>query len=320
MYHLTQLCKLPFYTKMGVDENFKLVFKKIEAAQKFCKKEEDKGTTVVITGAEVWNKAYKKRNDIDVAYEGLYTALIRAFETMNSLSTEIEDLKTKLKEQEEAPITLPKENIKEIVEDCLPGIIKDAVTIALGHQSVTKTYANALKKAVQETHEKVTEKATRTLDTSIEAALVKNQQEIIESTKSKTDAENYEKMRKSRNIVIRGIDESRSDDTLERIEHDTKTVEDLCGINRNDIIKIFRAGKIKQRENGDTDVRPRQRPIIVTMVTPEQAREIHKHGFGRKISESIWINQDLTSSERTAAWKARNARRSNVVKKQVYNK
>ena len=328
--HVLQLCTVHvlFYPKMSAklvpkmdqDEVFKLVVTTIQNSQKLCKTDVNKktGKTVVISGAEVWNKAYKNRPEMAAAYEGIYDALVRAYDLMNSLSSEIEELKAAETVSEEAVVGIQREEIQQAVRDCLPDIVKETVAIALADQKVTKTYSDALKKAVQETHAKITENASKTLDTTIESALVKNQQEIIESTKSKADAENYEKMRKSRNIVIRGISESTSDEAIERMEYDTRAVVDQCGLKRSDIVKIFRAGRLKPRssEAGETEVeadnRSAQRPIIVTMTTPELARETHKHGFGRKISESIWINPDLTRSERIAAWKARKAMRSRV--------
>ena len=198
----------------------------------------------------------------------------------------------------------PKEELQQTVKDCLPGIIKDAVKQALESRKLVSSYAEAVKKA----QEGVVEKAKSTFDTTLESALVRNQQKIIDSTKAKSDAEEYERKHRRRNIVITNIDESASTENQKRISDDIEALVNQCNIQRQDIVSCFRAGRPRVSEDDDSSRVPR--PIIATLITPELACDMHEYGMGRKVTDKIWINQDLTRSERVAAYNARNARRS----------
>lgn len=274
---------------MTIEKNFEIVVSRLTAIQKHCKVSEKNGKKVAHAGADVWNKAYAKRNDINIEYDKLYLALCAAHSAMTALSAEVKDLKAN-----STPSGL-KETIKE------------AMTEVLEPLNLKNTYADVIKKTVEATQDKIVEKTketlSQTLDLSIGKALQRNQQEIIEETKAKTDCDNYEKQRKVRNAVIKGVEESQDEDPEKRKMYDLNFVEQ-CGLNRDQIVRVFRAGR-KETRDGEVNTR---RPMIITFTKPEIAADAHNFGMGIKVRDNIWINPDLTAAERTAAYRARQAR------------
>ena len=242
----------------------------------------------------------------EFTYEA-YFGLRMAHGAMALLLQEVEHLKKELSESKRAneSVTVPKAEIENVIKEYLPTVLKDAVKMTLESPKFVKSYADVLKKA----QDGVVETAEKSLDKSIEKALTKNQQEIIESTKAKNDYEMYEKKNKARNIVIRTLPESDSQDPDTRIKHDMELVVSRCEINRKDIVKCYRIGKPKEDKTA--------RPLIVTMSSPDLAEREHRYGLGRKIEEGLWINEDLTTSERVAAWKARTERRARVSRREA---
>lgn len=272
----------------------------------------------ITTSPEAWNKIYKKRNDIDTAYESMYTLLVKGHRALTTVSDQVEtcyedidglkkqleskheeiDVLKKQLENKQVDQSITKADLKVTVKEYLPGVIRSTVEEVLKSKQIVNSYSDALKK----TQEDISKKANKAFDSTLESALVRNQQQIIDCTKAKNDAEDYERKQRSRNIVITGIDESESDNNRDRIKHDIQLITDTCQIEEQDISKCFRAGKLNPE-------RSRPRPLIVTLNTQDMAQKWHKYGFGRKITDQIWINQDLTRSERIAAFNARQARR-----------
>ena len=82
-----------------------------------------------------------------------------------------------------------------------------------------------------------------------------------------------------------------------------------CGLKRDQIVGVFRAGS-KKSSDGEVNT---MRPMIITFNKPEIAAEAHNFGMGRKVRDNIWINPDLTVAERTAAYRARLARKMKTV-------
>lgn len=308
------------HVKMPKNNDVEIAWKQIKHAldgiKPHLKPEEAKGT-----GAATWKRLYSKREKMEIAFDDLFKAVKAADVGMSVLSEEIADNQQLMSDQEEqikqlkhdleeakADETISKSDIKQTISDCLPAIIQDTVKETLKNKKIIATYANALKS----TQEEVVLKAKTTLDMTLEKALVKNQQVIIDSTKMKSDAEDYERRNRARNIVVSGVEESASDENQQRIKHDVDAVVNLCNIPKSQIVKCFRAGRRKQIEvdSDPDDTVSHPRPIIVTLTSPEEAQRYHKFGFGAKIQDGLWINKDQTRSERTAAFNARKARRN----------
>ena len=271
------------------------------------------------TSASTWKKLYSTRDKLEEGYDKLFKALKQAETALDVMSEEIvtykedkvnleegvNDLKLELANSVSDQV-VPKEKIRQSIEEYLPKIISDTVKETLANDKVVQSYAKALK----DTQKEVVSKAKSTLDNTLEEALVRNQQIIIDSTKRKRDAEEYERKNRARNVAITGLTELVSDNSKQRIEHDINLIANTCNIPKSQIVKCFRAGRIpeKQNENENANVRPR--PLIAILISPEEAQKHHKYGFGTKISNSIWINKDMTRSERQAAFNARQARRN----------
>ena len=216
------------------------------------------------------------------------------------------DLTQQIEESNGANITSA--DIKDAIKCILPEVVKETVTQALKEKSITKSYVDALKN----TQTAVVQKATESFDNTLEKALVRNQKEIIQSTTARADVEDYERRNRVRNIVITGIPESESNEPKERQSYDVEKIIALqfgdCELRKEDIEHCYRAGRKREPDSGTTD---RPRPLVVILKSPKIAQNLHKYGVGRKVDHGLWVNPDLTKSEREAAYKARQSRRNN---------
>lgn len=73
-----------------------------------------------------------------------------------------------------------------------------------------------------------------------------------------------------------------------------------------DIISVTRAGPPIGK--GVNKERKEPRPLIITVKTPELARQLHDYGSGLKIvadGKEYYVNQDLILADRIAGYKAR---------------
>ena len=189
----------------------------------------NKDGRMIDTNHDHWNKVIKLRKDMDKAYDELFRAANLGLHIVTQLSNKVETLQGKidvtneenrlLREKSEElegkldspnpQIVLPEDELKKAIKDCLHTIVKDAVKQALESRKLVSTYADAIKK----TQEGIINKAKDTLDTTLSTALKDNQKEIVESTKAKQDADHLERERRSRNIVISNVPESKSTET-----------------------------------------------------------------------------------------------------------
>ena len=193
--------------------------------------------------------------------------------------------------------------IKDTVKKSLPEIVKSTVKETTESSSLKRQWSDLFKTVKDD----VKTQAGQTFSTSLTNALKVNQREIIESTKAKQDEDQLERDRRSRNVVLSNVPECRSSDVNERIKDDTARAATLCGVELNQIIRCFRAGKT-------TSEVAKPRLLIIVLKTPELARELHNYGNGQKLDHdnNIWVNPDLIYSERQANFKARMTRRDKV--------
>ena len=131
-----------------------------------------------------------------------------------------------------------------------------------------------------------------------EAVLVTN---VINTSQQKIERDNIEREKRKRNVVIRELEESEgsSDD---RKESDKDAATQILSLQSSDVIQVWRAGPPKRNYN---------RPLIVTVSTPELAQKLHNYGRGRRVEnlsddrEFYWCNPDLIETDRKANYKAR---------------
>ena len=105
--------------------------------------------------------------------------------------------------------------------------------------------------------------------------------------------------------MVKNMRESTLTTPKGRYDSDVNKLEEVLDVNKADIVTCYRAGA--KRENGVP------RLLIVTLSTPSLAEELHNYGSGHRVETSggnggnkdIWINQDLTKSDRDANYMAR---------------
>ena len=210
----------------------------------------------------------------------------------------LENEKKKL-EEERRDEKISTSDIKGVIKEMLPTVVREATEYRIKESPLKKTYADAIKK----TELAIVKKAESTFDNTLQKALAQNQKMILQSNNERADVEDCRRRSRARNIVISGIPESKSTDTQNRIDHDKDSIAE-CGIPKDQIVKCWRAGK------KETEASILAKPLVVILTTPSKANEYHNYGVGQKVSHGVWINPDLTRLEREAAYKARQANRS----------
>ena len=108
--------------------------------------------------------------------------------------------------------------------------------------------------------------------------------------------------------MVTGIKEPTSDTPEGKREEDTAKILQIVGLDNSDIEYVQRVGKPPTVE------KPKPRPIIITVKTPEIAAAIHGHGRGRKFrndadNTDTWCNPDLIRADRIAEFHAREERK-----------
>lgn len=118
--------------------------------------------------------------------------------------------------------------------------------------------------------------------------------------------DNIERQKRSRNVCIQNVPESKLSSTKEKQEEDMNTITELLQVRCEDVERVFRAGAIK-----DTP-----RALIVVMSSPDIAKRAHNYGRGKPIRKDgdgeilYWVNPDLIKTDRVANFKARQLRKS----------
>ena len=197
--------------------------------------------------------------------------------------------------------------VKQCVKQNLKAVVKEAVDIVVDTQDFKKTFSDAVKGSKKA----IKIEAEKSFKTSLTQALKENQTEILEQTVTRYDADQFEKEKRCRNIVINNITESSAQNINERIKADTQFVSSLLDISETKIERCFRAGPPLGTGTNKDRISPR--PLIIILESPELARHYHKYGNGSKIiyeGNDYWINPDLTRAERRANYHARQLRRN----------
>ena len=168
------------------------------------------------------------------------------------------------------------------------------------------------------------EQTKQTVANSVKEAVTTNQSTLIQAAVTKgqsiQDINQMERDSRRRNIVVSNVKESKDEKSDTRINEDWDRVLDLLGelaVQEKEICKVVRAGPRKTEAELKEETRkalaekrrPRLvRPLIVTVVTPRLAEDLHVYGSGRKLTyEGVehWINPDLIRVDREAQYNAR---------------
>lgn len=174
--------------------------------------------------------------------------------------------------------------IPEVVEEIKAGVKmafqEDAVKefVSGAKEAMTRSWAEVAKTEQKKVIKEVVE---QTSDVALQKGL------------GKISADLSEQKNRSRNCVVSNIPE---DDAKPLIE----VVTSYSDLNANDIADTKRLGEQKNGEN---------RLILVRFKSEDVAQEFHNYGRGRHLGSQIWVNPDLTKTERTARFQMRKERR-----------
>ena len=141
----------------------------------------------------------------------------------------------------------------------------------------------------------------RSLEKTITDEQKKIVNEAIDSSRMKAERDGIEREKRKCNCVIRDIPESTETSNAEKRADDFETVANILNIDPEYINEVYRAG----RPNPD-----RVRPVVVTLSSPDLARELHNYGRGsRRVNSDsslvYWVNPDLIQADRVANYNAR---------------
>ena len=163
---------------------------------------------------------------------------------------------------------------EKIKEGCFDDVFKDAGRV------VSKSWADTarsdqnkiIEEAVQATSNVALKQSMRLLDSNL-----------------------TERQKRSRNIVISNVAENSEGDTLGDV---------ICnklreGLTKEDILSCNRLGKKGEKP----------RAILCVMRREDDAVFFTNNGKGRKFTGDVWVNPDLTRTERDALYEKREARR-----------
>ena len=179
------------------------------------------------------------------------------------------------------------DEISKEIKKCLPSIVKEVVQ----ETSVTlsKSYADSVKKE-NKAMLKETVKSTS--------------QTALKETLKRVDANLTEQRKRTRNLIISGVDERENENVQEEVINVLQKVEEKFPSGQ--ILSCKRLGP-KKNENSEqsTTRKHKSRMILVTLRNENDAVFFHRNGYGRKLSENIWLNADLTKDEREAKYKLR---------------
>ena len=133
----------------------------------------------------------------------------------------------------------------------------------------------------------------------------------LKETMKFVDANLAEQRKRTRNLIISGVDEVEEENCGETVFQMLSHIDG--SFKKDDIANCRRIGQKKQEENdAESEVKPRL--LLVTLRYEQDALFFHNCGIGRKYRESCWINADLTKSERDARYKLRCAKREKKAK------
>ena len=128
--------------------------------------------------------------------------------------------------------------------------------------------------------------------------LEEREAKTIEKTQMKLSATEIEREKRRKNIVIRKVPESKSDNGKERLQHDMDFLDEFCGIDANEIQRCFRAGQRDPKKD---------RALIVVLETEALAKELTNDGDGLQVESGYWINRDQCPTDAHAGFLARQA-------------
>ena len=148
--------------------------------------------------------------------------------------------------------------------------------------------------------------AQKSLERAINTEQRKIVTEAMDTSRQKGERDRVEREKRKSNVVIRDLPESTESSNEAKKAHDKDRVVDIMDIDPEYVLNVYRAGAPKSNQN---------RPIIITLTSPEVASDLHNHGRGNRrenLDGSLfyWINADLIQADRIANFNAREEARN----------
>jgi hypothetical protein len=195
---------------------------------------------------------------------------------MSDFDSHLKDVNEKLMKWDDDITSRMNDIIKQRVDETLPEITKEVIDETIKSKKFNRPWADLFKKTQSEFKTEANNAFKETLST----ALTDSQHGILEKLQMKHDCDMYQKEKRSRNIVISNCLESSSENAQERMNYDRKFVKRVTELSDAYVLKCIRAGHRIDRDTGKKAI---ARPIIVSVGTPDFAKELHKYGNGNKV-------------------------------------
>ena len=120
----------------------------------------------------------------------------------------LEEVDEKLKNWKDGLISEIRADVKNEIKESLPTVVSESVKDISKNSKFTKPWLDLFKRSQDE----LKDEARRGFESTLKEQLIENQQTIIERVQAAEDVLEFEKQRRSRNVVIRNIPESTDSD------------------------------------------------------------------------------------------------------------
>ena len=190
--------------------------------------------------------------------------------------------------------------VPRIIDAVRQEVEKGVTKMAEGIVEQKKTYADMAKGF----EDKIVKVATVNKE-MMESVVTTSNTKQAEITESNLNHEQWQRLRRQNNVIIRKVPECNSDDIAARVKYDRNWVIDNTDIAEGDIVRCTRPG---QRREG------KPRPLICQLKNEELVQRYTEHGKESKIgdgppSDSLYINKDLSPADQESDFLARKVRK-----------
>ena len=207
--------------------------------------------------------------------------------------------------------------MKTVVEDTIEKTVKNAEgrvaeVIEKVEKSDEKKWSHFFKGT-----EDVAEERKKELKEVVKEVVTENQTTLVNDAVTKSKAvhdDNYlEREKRNRNIVIKNVEESKKTRLSDKIADDRKAVMEILeklDVTNGEVTRVTRPGP---------SINGKCRPLIVTVLTPQLANDLHGYTHGKRVfikngenddrGRVYWINPDQILADREANYRARAKKR-----------
>ena len=189
--------------------------------------------------------------------------------------------------------------IKKQISEAVPAIVNEVVKgvkSALGDSQVGKMMKVANEKITQSWADITRNEQKKVIKEVVE----KTSETALKKSICLIDANLSEQKKRVRNVVISNIAEDYGRDEDTSLSEVVVGVLDEEQLSTNDFVSCKRLGMKKPDHT---------RLVLVIFKREEDAMYFHNWGRGRKLTDGIWVNPDLTRTERDAMYQRRQERR-----------